>query len=57
LARLVEFLYCFNISSMAKQASMRDTFRYVLPFLASDVLRIGLVMMVPSIALVALRVF
>lgn len=50
-------LNVFIISSMAKQASMRQTFRYVLPFLASDVLRIALVMMVPSIALVALRVF
>jgi C4-dicarboxylate transporter DctM subunit len=47
----------FIISSMVKHVPMKDIFIYVMPFLASDLLRIGLMVFFPSITLVALRVF
>jgi TRAP-type C4-dicarboxylate transport system permease large subunit len=45
----------YIISSMAKDISMKETFKGIIPFLASDLLRILLVVFVPSIVLVALR--
>jgi TRAP-type C4-dicarboxylate transport system permease large subunit len=45
----------FIISSMAKDVPMKETFKGIIPFLMSDVLRIVLIIFVPSIALVALR--
>ena len=46
----------FIISSMAKDVPMKETFKYILPFLASDALRICAVVFFPSIALVALKI-
>ena len=48
-------LNVFIISSMAKETSMKETFIGVIPFLASDVLRIVLIVFFPSIALIALK--
>ncbi|QDF97778.1 C4-dicarboxylate ABC transporter permease [Azoarcus sp. DD4] len=47
----------YIISSMAKDIPMATIFRGVLPFLASDILRIFLLVLFPSISLVALRIF
>jgi TRAP-type C4-dicarboxylate transport system permease large subunit len=41
----------FIINSMAKDVPMRDTFKYVMPFLASDLLRITLIVFFPGIVL------
>ena len=46
----------FIINSMAKNVPMKETFKYVMPFLASDLLRIVALVFFPSIALVALYV-
>jgi TRAP-type C4-dicarboxylate transport system permease large subunit len=48
-------LNVFIISSMAKDTSMKETFIGIVPFLASDFLRIALLVFVPSIALIALK--
>lgn len=40
---------------MAKETSMKETFIGIIPFLASDLLRITLIVFVPSIALIALK--
>ncbi len=48
-------LNVFIISSMAKETSMKETFIGIIPFLASDVLRIALIVFVPSVALIALK--
>jgi len=48
-------LNVFIISSMAKETSMAETFKGIVPFLMSDIGRIALLVMVPSLALVALR--
>jgi TRAP-type C4-dicarboxylate transport system permease large subunit len=48
-------LNVFIISSMAKETSMKETFIGIIPFLMSDVLRIALIVFVPSIALIALK--
>jgi tripartite ATP-independent transporter DctM subunit len=45
----------FIISSMVKDVPMKDIFRYIMPFLASDLLRILLLVFVPSIALFVLK--
>ncbi len=45
----------FIISSMAKDVPMKDIFRYVMPFLASDLLRILLIVFVPSVVLFVLK--
>ena len=45
----------YIISSMAKDVSMKEVFKGVIPFLSSDIARIALVVFVPSIALVALK--
>ena len=45
----------FIISSMAKDVPMKETFKGIVPFLISDLLRILLIVFVPSIALIALR--
>ncbi|MBF1163924.1 MAG: TRAP transporter large permease [Dechloromonas agitata] len=45
----------YIISSMAKGTSMHETFKGIVPFLTSDVLRIALVVFVPSVALLALQ--
>jgi C4-dicarboxylate transporter DctM subunit len=47
----------FIISSMAKNVPMTEIFKYVIPFVASDILRILLLVFVPGIALVALKIF
>lgn len=47
----------FIISSMARTVPMTEIFKYVLPFVASDILRIILLVFVPGIALVALKIF
>jgi len=41
----------FIINSMAKDVPMKDTFKFVMPFLASDLLRILLIVFFPSIVL------
>ncbi len=46
----------YIISSMAKDVPMKDTFRSILPFLASDILRIILLVFVPSMALFMLDI-
>ena len=48
-------LNVFIISSMAKETTMKDTFIGIIPFLASDALRILLLLFVPSVALIALK--
>ena len=45
----------FIISSMARDVPMIETFKGIVPFLASDLLRVVLIVFVPSVALVALR--
>jgi len=45
----------FIINSMAKNVPMKETFKYVMPFLASDILRIVALVFFPSIALIALQ--
>ena len=45
----------FIINSMAKDVPMQETFKGIVPFLASDLLRIALLVFFPSVALVALR--
>jgi TRAP-type C4-dicarboxylate transport system permease large subunit len=47
----------FIISSMARAVPMTEIFKYVLPFVASDILRIVLIVFVPGVALVALKIF
>ncbi|MFZ9812330.1 MAG: TRAP transporter large permease subunit, partial [Burkholderiaceae bacterium] len=47
----------FIISSMARNVPMTEIFKYVIPFVASDILRIILLVFVPGIALVALKIF
>ena len=44
-------LNVFIINSMAKDTPMRDTFRGVMPFLASDMVRVGLLVAFPMITL------
>jgi tripartite ATP-independent transporter DctM subunit len=48
-------LNVFIISSMAKETTMKETFRGIIPFLMSDFLRIALIVFFPIIALVALK--
>jgi len=45
----------FIINSMAKNVPMKETFKYVMPFLASDILRIVVLVFFPSMALIALQ--
>ena len=47
----------FIISNMAKDVPMKETFKYIVPFLISDLLRITAVVFFPSITLVALKIF
>jgi len=47
----------FIISAMAKNVQMKEIFKAILPFLASDIIRITLLVFFPGIALIALRVF
>ncbi len=44
----------YIISSMAKDVPMRETFVGIVPFLISDLMRIGLLILMPSIALFTL---
>jgi tripartite ATP-independent transporter DctM subunit len=46
----------FIISSMTKDVPMKDIFRYIMPFLASDILRILLIVFVPSVVLFVLKI-
>lgn len=45
----------FIISSMAKNVPMKEIFKYVMPFLASDLLRIMLLVFFPGIVLFVLK--
>lgn len=45
----------FIINSMAKDVPMKETFKYVMPFLASDLLRITFIVFVPSVVLFVLK--
>jgi C4-dicarboxylate transporter, DctM subunit len=45
----------FVIQSMAPEISIRDTYRGVLPFVASDLLRVVVLVLAPSITLFVLR--
>ncbi|MBY0467032.1 MAG: TRAP transporter large permease [Burkholderiales bacterium] len=45
----------FIINSMAKDVPMKDTFLFVMPFLASDLLRIAFIVFFPSIVLFSLK--
>jgi TRAP-type C4-dicarboxylate transport system permease large subunit len=47
----------YIINGIAKDIPMATIFRGVMPFLASDILRIFLLVFFPSISLVALRIF
>jgi len=44
-------LNVFVISSIAEDVPMRDTFRGVMPFLAAELLRVGLILGLPALAL------
>jgi TRAP-type C4-dicarboxylate transport system permease large subunit len=46
----------FIINSLAKDVPMKETFKYVMPFLASDLLRIVVIVFVPSIVLFVLKI-
>ena len=46
----------FVINSLAKDVPMKDTFLFVLPFLVSDLIRITLIVFVPSIVLFVLKI-
>ena len=45
----------FLITSMAKDVPMKDTFNFVMPFLASDLLRIAFIVFFPSVVLFSLK--
>jgi TRAP-type C4-dicarboxylate transport system permease large subunit len=45
-------LNVFVINSMAGDVPMRETFRGVIPFLLSDVVRVGLLIVFPSLVLI-----
>jgi C4-dicarboxylate transporter, DctM subunit len=45
----------FIISSMAKDVPMKEIFKYIMPFLASDLLRIMALVLFPGIALFVLK--
>ncbi|MEY4755142.1 MAG: hypothetical protein RJA34_40 [Pseudomonadota bacterium] len=45
----------FIINSMAKDVPMKETFKYVMPFLASDLLRITAIVFMPSMVLFILK--
>jgi len=45
----------FIINSMAKDVPMKDTFKFVMPFLASDLLRIAFIVFFPSVVLFSLK--
>jgi TRAP-type C4-dicarboxylate transport system permease large subunit len=45
----------FIINSMAKDVPMKDTFKFVMPFLASDLIRISVIVFAPSIVLFVLK--
>jgi C4-dicarboxylate transporter DctM subunit len=45
----------FIINSMAKDVPMKETFKGIVPFLTSDMLRVALLVFFPSVVLVALR--
>ncbi len=47
----------FIINRLARDVPLVDTFKGVMPFLASDFIRIGLLLLFPSIALVLVRTF
>ena len=47
----------FIISNMAKDVPMKETFKYIIPFLISDLIRITAIVFFPSITLVALKIF
>ncbi len=45
----------FVINSMAKNVPMAQTYRGVLPFVISDILRVGILMLFPAISLILVR--
>ncbi|MBT0964020.1 TRAP transporter large permease [Denitromonas iodatirespirans] len=47
----------FIIQSMAPGVSIRDTYRGVWPFVVSDIARVGVLVLFPSIALLVIRLF
>jgi TRAP-type C4-dicarboxylate transport system permease large subunit len=48
-------LNVFVISSLARQVPIADTYRGVLPFLVADIIRLGLVVLFPGLALWLVR--
>jgi TRAP-type C4-dicarboxylate transport system permease large subunit len=46
----------FIINSLAKDVPMKETFMYVMPFLASDLLRITVIVFMPSLVLFVLKI-
>jgi TRAP-type C4-dicarboxylate transport system permease large subunit len=46
----------FIINSLAKDVPMKETFKYVMPFLASDLLRITVIVFAPSLVLFVLKI-
>ncbi len=50
-------LNVFVINSLAKDVPMLETFRGVVPFLVSDVIRVVLIILIPSISLMLPRLF
>jgi TRAP-type C4-dicarboxylate transport system permease large subunit len=50
-------LNVFIINKMAKNVPISDTFIGVLPFLISDLIRVGILFIFPSISLFLIRLF
>lgn len=48
-------LNVFIIASLAKDTPMSTVFRGVLPFLGAEVIRVGLIIMIPSLTLIVPR--
>ena len=48
-------LNVFVVSSIAREVPIATTYRGVLPFVAADIVRLSLVMLFPSLALVVVR--
>jgi tripartite ATP-independent transporter DctM subunit len=49
-------LNVYVVNGMAKDVPMKETFKYVMPFLASDLLRICVIVFFPSIVLFVLKI-
>ena len=50
-------LNVFVINSMARDVPMLETFKGVVPFLASDCIRVAIIIFLPAITLIIPRLF